>query len=84
MIEANASKVFADLADARIAAFSGMRDAKTFNQAFEANIAFEEQLREKIARLHEANNKAWHELDETLRRITNQGDKEPGSAEHAT
>ena len=63
------TKALVDLADARIAAFNEMREAKTFNQAFEANIAFEEKVREELASLHEENTKAWEKLDQEVRSI---------------
>ena len=63
------TKAFTDLADARITSLNEMRDAKTFNQAFEANIAFEEGVREGLVALQEQNTKSWDALVEQLKGI---------------
>ena len=57
------TKAMTDLADARVASFNEMRDSKTFNQAFEANLAFEESVREGLVALQEENTKSWEKLD---------------------
>lgn len=62
-------KAFTELADARLASFREMRDAQTFNQAFEANLAFEEKVREELAGLQEANTKSWEKLVSDLKGI---------------
>jgi len=56
------TKALTELADARIASFKEMRDSTTFNQAFEANIAFEEKVREDLVSLQEENTKSWEAL----------------------
>ena len=63
------TKALTDLADARIVSLNEMRDAKTFNQAFEANIAFEEGVREGLVTLQEQNTKSWDTLVEELKGI---------------
>jgi hypothetical protein len=60
---------FTTLADARMASFSEMSEAKTFNQAFEANLAFEEKFREELGRLQDDNVKAWEDLQDNLKTI---------------
>jgi len=63
------TKAFTELADARIASFKEMRESKTFNQAFEANLAFEEKVREELSSLQEANAKSWETLVDDLKAI---------------
>ena len=58
-----------ELADARIASFNEMRESQTFNQAFEANLAFEEKVREELVSLQEENTKSWETLVEELKTI---------------
>jgi hypothetical protein len=62
-------KAFTELADARMESFREMRDSKTFNQAFEANLAFEEKVREELVSLQEANTKSWETLVTNLKGI---------------
>ena len=63
------AKALTDLADARIASLNEMRDSQTFNQAFEANLAFEESVREGLESLQEENTKSWETLVEDLKLI---------------
>jgi hypothetical protein len=60
---------FTALADARVASFKEMSESKTFNQAFEANLAFEETAREELHRLQEDSTKAWEALQENMKSI---------------
>ena len=46
-----------------------MRESRTFNQAFEANLAFEEKVREELVALQEANTRSWESLVENLKAI---------------
>ena len=46
-----------------------MRESQTFNQAFEANLAFEEKVREGLVSLQEENTKSWETLVEELKGI---------------
>jgi len=63
------TKALTGLADARIASLKEMSAAKTFNQAFEANLAFEEQVREGLVRLQEENAKSWQGLMDQMQAI---------------
>ena len=63
------TKALTDLADARVASFNEMRESQTFNQAFEANLAFEEKVREGLVALQEENTKSWETLVEELKGI---------------
>jgi hypothetical protein len=63
------TQAMTDLADARVASFNEMRESQTFNQAFEANLAFEEKVREELVALQEENTKSWEKLVEELRGI---------------
>lgn len=63
------TKALTDLADARMQSFNEMRESKTFNQAFEANLAFEEKVREGFVALQEENTKAWETLVDELKSI---------------
>jgi hypothetical protein len=63
------TRALIELADARIASFKEMRDSSTFNQAFEANVAFEEKVREELVALQEENTKSWETMVEKLTAI---------------
>jgi hypothetical protein len=56
------TECFTQLGEARVASLKEMSEAKTFNQAFESNLAFEEQVREDLTALQESNIKAWESL----------------------
>jgi hypothetical protein len=58
-----------DIADARVSSYREMSEAKTFNQAFEANLAFEEKVREELVGLQEANSKSWESLVNELKAV---------------
>ena len=58
-----------NLGEARMASYKEMSEAKTFNQAFESNLAFEEKLREDLTELQDKNAKAWEALLEDLKTI---------------
>jgi hypothetical protein len=49
--------------------FFELRESQTFNQAFEANLAFEEKVREELSALQEANTKSWEDLVSNLKGI---------------
>lgn len=51
-----------ELSEARINSFKEMGEAKTFTQAFESNLAFEESVRDKLQQLQDTNSKAWDVL----------------------
>ena len=63
------TKAFSDIADARMASYREISEAKTFNQAFEANVAVEESVRDGLVALQEENTKAWEKLVEDLTAI---------------
>jgi hypothetical protein len=63
------TKALTELADARIESFKEMRESSTFNQAFEANLAFEEKVREGFVALQEENTKSWETLVDQLKAI---------------
>lgn len=60
---------FAALSDARIESLKAISESQTFNQAFEANLAFEEKVREELSALQEANTKSWEDLVSNLKGI---------------
>lgn len=64
-----------ELADARISSFKEMRESSTFNQAFEANLAFEEKVREDLVALQEENTKSWEALVEDMTAIYTPAEK---------
>ena len=49
------TECFTELGEARVASLKEMSEAKTFNQAFESNLAFEEKVREDLSALQETN-----------------------------
>ena len=63
------TECFTELGEARVASLKEMSEAKTFNQAFESNLAFDEKVREDLAALQESNIKAWESLMEQLKNI---------------
>ena len=69
------TKALTELADARMSSFNEMRDSTTFNQAFEANLAFEEKVREELVALQEENTKSWETLVEELTAIYTPAEK---------
>lgn len=60
---------FTDLSNARTESLREMAEAKTLTQAFEANLAFEERVREDLQELHEESVKGWESLVENLQSI---------------
>jgi hypothetical protein len=68
LVKRNA-ECFKDLGEARVSSYKEMTEAKTFNQAFESNLAFEEKLREDLTSLQDKNVKAWENLLEELKGI---------------
>lgn len=63
------TRLVSTLAGARLSSFKEMTASKTFNQAFEANLAFEEKVREELGRLQEDNLKAWEAFQASLKAI---------------
>jgi hypothetical protein len=64
---------FKDLTEARMTSFKEMTEAKTFTQAFEANLAFEERVREDLGALQEDGIKAWETLAQDLQALYSLG-----------
>ena len=63
------TECFTKLGEARVASLKEMSEAKTFNQAFESNLAFEEKVREDLTTLEEKNVKAWESMVEQMKDI---------------
>jgi len=74
------SKYFDDLVKRNVASFSALSDARieslktigeshNFNQAFEANIAYEQAVREELEKMHAKNSQAWDDLQTELSAI---------------
>jgi hypothetical protein len=55
-----------ELSDARISSYKEMGEAKTFTQAFESNLAFEENVRDNLQKLQDTNTKAWDVLQSDI------------------
>lgn len=72
---------FSSLAKARMSSFKAMGEAKTFTQAFEANLAFEEKVREDLSSLQEENTAAWTALQTKLKNVYTFKDAQEVAAE---
>ncbi len=53
---------FSTLSDARIESLTAIGESQNFNQAFEANIAYEQTVREELEKMHAENTQAWNDL----------------------
>ncbi len=60
---------FGDLAKARMTSFQEMAKSKTFTEAFEANAAFEQKVRDDLSALTEENTTAWKDLTSNLQEL---------------
>jgi len=60
---------FATLSDARIESLKEIGESQSFNQAFEANIAYEQTVRDEFRRMREDNERAWIDLEKRLSEI---------------
>lgn len=60
---------FASLSEARVESLRKIGESQTFNEAFEANIAYEDAVREELKKLHEDSQKSWEALQEELKGI---------------
>ena len=60
---------FATLSDARIESLKAIGESQSFNQAFEANIAYEQTVRDEFRRMREDNERAWIDLEKRLSEI---------------
>jgi hypothetical protein len=60
---------FATLSDARIESLKEIGESQSFNQAFEANIAYEQTVRDEFRKMREDNERAWIDLEKRLSAI---------------
>lgn len=60
---------FGDLAKARMTSFQEMAKSKTFTEAFEANAAFEQKVRDDLSALTEETTAAWKDLTSNLQEL---------------
>lgn len=60
---------FTSLSEARMASLREINESQTFNEAFEANISYEDKVREELKKLYEENQKSWDELQSELKTI---------------
>lgn len=60
---------FAALSDARIESLKEIGESQSFNQAFEANIAYEQTVRDEFRKMRENNERAWNDLEAQLSAI---------------
>ena len=79
LVKRNVS-TFSALSDARIASLKEIGGSQTFNQAFEANIAYEDALREELKNMYEDNAQAWNKLQEELKTIYTSGENDEEAA----
>lgn len=62
-------KAVSSLASTGLSNLEVLAGSKTFTQVLEANLAFEESLREELGYLHEENVQAWKDLQNALKSI---------------
>jgi hypothetical protein len=60
---------FATLSDARIESLKTIGESHNFNQAFEANIAYEQAVHAQLKIMHDENTQAWDDLQAVLTTI---------------
>jgi hypothetical protein len=60
---------FAALSDARVSSLQEISESQTFNQAFEANVAYEDAVREELRKMYDQNKQAWDELQDEIKAI---------------
>jgi hypothetical protein len=60
---------FAALSEARIESLKTIGESHNFNQAFEANIAYEQIVSEQMTKMHDDNTQAWEYLQAELSEI---------------
>ncbi len=71
------TECFTHLGEVRMESFKEMSEATTFNQTFESNLAFEENVREELAALQEKNTRSWEALIEQMTAIYTPADNKP-------
>ena len=57
------------LSEARIASLKEIGESQTFNQAFEANVSYEDAVREELKKMYDQNKQAWDELQDEIKAI---------------
>jgi hypothetical protein len=60
---------FASLSEARVASLREIGESQTFNQAFEANIAYEDRVRDELKKLYDDTQESWEQLQDELESI---------------
>ena len=60
---------FATLAEARMESLKQINESQTFNEAFEANVAYEDAVRDELTKLYDRNLDAWDDLQGKLEDI---------------
>jgi hypothetical protein len=73
---------FATLSDARIESLKAIGESQSFNQAFEANIAYEQTVRDEFRKMREDNERAWIDLEMKLSAIYVTTDNNEESPHH--
>lgn len=63
------TKVFSTLAGAQLSSIKELAGARTFSQAFEANLAFEESVRQALENTYEENQQAWENYKDEIKSI---------------
>lgn len=71
---------FSTLSEARIESLKEIGESETFNQAFEANIAYEDSVREELKKMYEENMQAWEALQSELKTIYTASEDEEDAA----
>ena len=60
---------FSTLSDARVQSLKEIGESQSFNEAFEANIAYEDSVREELQKMNAENSQAWENLQVELQAI---------------
>jgi len=71
---------FASLSEARIASLKEIGESQTFNEAFEANIAYENAVREELKKLYDSGHESWEALQEKLKGVYNSSPSDEAAA----
>jgi hypothetical protein len=71
---------FSTLSDARVESLREIGESQTFNEAFEANIGYEDSVREELKKMNEENSQAWEDLQVELKAIYTPTDSDDEAA----
>jgi hypothetical protein len=71
---------FAALSDARIESLKTISESLTFNQAFEANIEYEQTVRKALEKMQVENAQAWTELQQKIAAVYAASDTDEDAA----